>query len=379
MHESRRVVILGAGFGGLELSTVLSETLGDTVDVTLIDKNDSFVFGFAKLDVMFGRTTPDAVRMHYRDIAKPGVRFLQETVTAIDPETRRVTTDAGVHEADALVVALGADYDVVATPGLAEGGNEFYSVAGAERLAPIVSEFSSGHVVIGVADAPFKCPPAPSECALLMHDELVARGVRDACRITFVLPLGTPVPPSPETSAALLEEFAERDIEFVGGRRVSSLDPARKVALLDDGAELPYDLFLGVPKHRAPDVVIDAGMTENGYVPVESATLQTRFPGVYAVGDVATAGVPKAGVFAEGAARVVARSLIAEWAAGDRPDPYDGRGSCYIEFGKGRVGRVDIDFLSGPSKTGVFNAPSADLVAEKDHFGSSRRARWFGS
>jgi sulfide:quinone oxidoreductase len=376
---SKRVVILGAGFGGLELSTVLSEALGDEVAVTLIDKSDSFVFGFSKLDVMFGRTTPDAVRMRYRDIAKPGVTFLQEAVTAIDPEARRVTTDAGVHEADALVVALGADYDVAATPGLAEGGNEFYSVAGAERLAPIVSELSSGHVVIGVADAPFKCPPAPSECALLMHDELVARGVRDACQISFVLPLGTPVPPSPETSAALLAEFAERDIEFIGGRRVSSLDPARKVALLDSGAELAYDLFLGVPKHRAPDVVIDSGMTEDGYVPVESATLQTRFPGVYAVGDVATAGVPKAGVFAEGAARVVARALIAEWADGDRPEPYDGRGSCYIEFGKGRVGRVDIDFLSGPSKTGVFNAPSADLVAEKDHFGSSRRARWFGT
>jgi sulfide:quinone oxidoreductase len=376
---SKRVVILGAGFGGLELSTMLSEALGDEVAVTLIDKSDSFVFGFSKLDVMFGRATPDAVRMNYRDIAKPGVQFLQETVTAIDPEARRVTTDAGVHEADVLVVALGADYDVAATPGLAEGGNEFYSVAGAERLAEIVPKFSSGHIVIGVADAPFKCPPAPSECALLLHDELTARGVREACDISFVLPLGTPVPPSPETSAALLEAFGARGIAFVGGRRVSSLDPARSVALLDDGSELPYDLFLGVPKHRAPDVVIDAGMTEDGYVPVDSATLQTRFPGVYAVGDVATAGVPKAGVFAEGAARVVARALIAEWGDGERPGPYDGRGSCYIEFGKGRVGRVDIDFLSGPSKTGVFNAPSADLVAEKDHFGSSRRARWFGA
>jgi sulfide:quinone oxidoreductase len=374
----KRVVILGAGFGGLELSTMLSEALGDEVAVTLIDKNDSFVFGFSKLDVMFGRTTPDAVRMHYRDIVKPGVTFLQETVTAIDPEARRVTTDAGVHEADALVVALGADYDVAATPGLAEAGNEFYSVAGAERLAEIVPTFSSGRVVIGVADAPFKCPPAPSECALLLHDDLTARGVRDACEISFVLPLGTPVPPSPETSAALLEAFSERGIEFVGGRRVSSLDPARKVALLDDGGELPYDLFLGVPKHRAPDVVIDSGMTENGYVPVESATLRTRFPGVYAVGDVATAGVPKAGVFAEGAARVVARGLIAEWADGEQPGPYDGRGSCYIEFGAGRVGRVDIDFLSGPSRTGVFNAPSTELVAEKELFGSSRRVRWFG-
>ena len=130
-----RVVVLGAGFGGLELATTLSEALGDDVDVTLIDKNDAFVFGYSKLDVMFGRTTPDAVRLPYRDIAKPGVRFLQETITAIDPEARRVTTDAGVHEADVLVVALGADYDLDATPGLAEGGNEFYSVAGAERLA----------------------------------------------------------------------------------------------------------------------------------------------------------------------------------------------------------------------------------------------------
>ena len=130
-----RVVVLGAGFGGLELATTLSEALGDDVDVTLIDKNDAFVFGYSKLDVMFGRTTLDAVRLAYRDIAKPGVRFLQETVTAIDPEARRVTTDGGVHEADFLVVALGADYDLDATPGLAEGGNEFYSVAGAERLA----------------------------------------------------------------------------------------------------------------------------------------------------------------------------------------------------------------------------------------------------
>jgi sulfide:quinone oxidoreductase len=375
---STRIVILGAGFGGLELSTMLSEALGDTVDVTLIDKSDAFVFGFSKLDVMFGRTMPDAVRLAYSEIAKPGVRVVRETVTAIDPEARRVTTDAEIHEADVLVIALGADYDMDATPGLAEGGNEFYSVAGAERLAGIIPTFSQGHAVIGVCGAPFKCPPAPSECALLLDDELTARGVRDACQISFVIPLGTPVPPSPETSAALEKEFAERDITLIAGRRVSALDPGRSVATLDDGSELPFDLFLGVPKHRAPDVVIASGMTEDGYVPVDSATLATRFPGVYAVGDVATAGVPKAGTFAEGAARIVAQRLIATLQRGEGPGPYLGRGTCYIEFGRGRVGSVDIDFLSGPSRTGRFNAPSAALVAEKEHFGSSRRTRWFG-
>jgi sulfide:quinone oxidoreductase len=375
---SERVVVLGAGFGGLELATTLSEEGGGEFEVTLIDKNDGFVFGFSKLDVMFARTTPDAVRLAYRDIAKPGVRVLRETVTAIDPQARRVTTDAGVHEADALVIALGADYDMDATPGLAQGGNEFYSVAGAERLAAIIPTFSRGHAIIGVCGAPFKCPPAPSECALLLDDELKARGVRDACQISFVIPLGTPVPPSPETSAALEEEFAERGIELIAGRRVSALDPQRSVAILDDDSELAFDLFLGVPKHRAADVVIASGITEDGYVPVDSATLQTRFEGVYAVGDVATAGVPKAGVFAEGAARIVARTLIATLRGGDGPGRHLGQGTCYIEFGAGRVGSVDIDFLSGPTRTGTFNAPSSALVAEKERFGSSRRARWFG-
>jgi sulfide:quinone oxidoreductase len=372
------VLILGAGFGGLELATILSETLGEDIDVTLIDKSDSFVFGYSKLDVLFGRTTLDAVALPYSDLAKPGVRVLQETITAIDPEARRVSTDAGEHEADVLVVALGADYDFDATPGLAESGNEFYSMAGAVRLAEVLPTFTRGRAVIGVCGAPFKCPPAPSEAALLLHDYLSERGIRGECELSFVIPFGTPVPPSPETSQALVTAFAERDIRFIPQRRVSSLDGARSVAVLDDGSELPFDLFLGVPKHRAPDVVIASGMTEEGYVPVRSETLETRFPSVYAVGDVATVGVPKAGVFAEGAARIVARSLIARLHRGDEPGAYEGRGSCYIEFGGGDVGRVDVDFLGGPKPTGTFQAPSAALVAEKKHFGSSRRARWFG-
>jgi sulfide:quinone oxidoreductase len=131
-----RVVILGAGFGGLELATMLSEAdEGDAIDVALIDRSDAFVFGYSKLDVMFGRMTANAVRLPYSAVAKPGVRLLRETVRGIDPGARRVTTDHGVHEADALVIALGADYDLDATPGLAEHGHEFYSVAGAERVA----------------------------------------------------------------------------------------------------------------------------------------------------------------------------------------------------------------------------------------------------
>lgn len=372
-----RVVVLGAGFGGLELSTILSETLSDTLDLTLIDQNDTFYFGFSKLDVMFGRTAPDAVKIPYRAIVKPGVRFRQETITAIDPEARRVTTNNGTYEADVLVVALGADYDQAATPGLVEGGNEFYSFSGATRLREVLPTFSKGHAIVGVTNKSFKCPPAPSEAALLLHDYLVARGVRAACQISVVMPFGIPIPPSPATSQAILAAFVERGITYVKDRLVQALVPERRVAILDDGTEMPYELFLGIPKHCVPAVVAASGMTENGWIAVDRTTLKTKFPNVYAVGDVTSVGTPKAGVFAEGAARTVAAHIIAGVRGSDAPSAYRGIGSCYIEFGDERVGRVDVEFLAGPP-TGTFTEPSAALADDKKLFGSSRRARWFG-
>jgi sulfide:quinone oxidoreductase len=148
--------------------------------------------------------------------------------------------------------------------------------------------------------------------------------------------------------------------------------------MLNDQNELPYDLFLGIPKHRVPDVVAASGMAENGWIPVNSKNLESRYPGVYAIGDVTSVGTAKAGVFAEGAARVVAASLIANMHRGEPPLPYAGAGTCYVEFGAGRIGRIDVDFLSGPAPTGSFVDASTDLVRDKQYFGSSRKARWFG-
>ena len=373
-----RIIILGAGFGGMELSTMLSEAFGDGIEVTLIDKNDSFYFGFSKLDVMFGHAQPNAVRLPYKKFVKPGVRLLQETISLIDPIAKRVTTDRGPHEADFLVVALGADYDFAATPGMADA-TEFYTLEGATRLGELLPSFTKGHVLIAVGGAPFKCPPAPSEAELMMHDYLSTRGVRSACEITLILPLEAPTPPSPETSRALLAAFAERNITFVADREMRLVDTLRREVTLDDGRVFSYDLFLGVPAIRAPKMLEDSGMTEDGYVPVKPKTLETRFPDVYAVGDCAQQGTPKAGIFAEGAARAVARALIARLRNEEVPVTHAGTGVCYIEFGGGRIGRVDVDFFSDPEgPTGTYHEPSVAMRADKEHFGSSRRARWFG-
>jgi sulfide:quinone oxidoreductase len=370
-----RVLILGAGFGGLELSTTLSQTLKDEADITLIDRSDAFVFGYSKLDVLFGRKTVPEVRVPYSGFRQPNARLLREEITAIDPAARRVTTNRGTHEAEYLVIALGADYDAPATPGLVLGKNEFYTVEGAAHLRDLLPNFSKGRAVVGVCAAPYKCPPAPSECALMLHDYLVGRGVRGDCEITLVNPLSSPVPPSPDTSKALIAEFAERKIAYLPNRRIASIEADRVV--LDDGTALGCDLFLGIPKNRAPDVVVASGLTEGGWVTVDQRTLETKHPGVFAVGDLANSGTPKAGLFAEVAARVVAKNIVSMIRSQQPTAKNPGQGACYIEFGAGRVARVEVDFFSGPKPTGSFVPPTETMMADKQEFGSSRRARWF--
>lgn len=371
-----RILVLGAGFGGLELTATLAEQLGDRVEVTLIDRNDGFVFGFSKLDVMFGKSTEQDVRHSYSTLAKPGVRFVRTTIRSIDPQAKRVETDEGPFEADIIVVALGADLDPSATPGLVESGHEFYTNAGAFAVRDVIAAFPGGRVVVGVTGTPFKCPPAPSETALLMHDFLVERGLRDRSSIALVTPLPAPVPPSPPASQALLAAFAERGIEFHGSSVITSLDPAAKAAVLADGSTLPYDLFLGVPRHVVPQPVAESGMTVDGWIPVDPATLQTQFPDVYAVGDVTSVGTPKAGVFSEGQAAVVAAAIIAGERGESTDVRYGGEGTCYVEFGLHRVARVNVTFLPGQAPFGGFDDPSAAIADEKDVFGRSRITRW---
>jgi sulfide:quinone oxidoreductase len=250
-------------------------------------------------------------------------------------------------------------------------------VDGGFAARDVLASLGGGRVVVGVTSTPFKCPPAPSETALMLHDYLLARGLRDASEISLVMPLGAPIPPSPAASEWLLAAFAERGISWHPEKLVQGLDPERRVAVLADGGEMPFDLFLGVPVHRVPAVVAESGMCVDGWIPVDPLTLETAYPDVYAVGDVTSVGTPKAGVFSERQASVVADALLARHGHG-AASAYDGKGICYIESGHDRVARVEVTFRSGESPHGQFDEPSELLLADKAEFGTSRIRRWFG-
>jgi sulfide:quinone oxidoreductase len=373
-------VILGAGFGGLELASRLSETSADAVRVTLIDRNDAFFFGFSKLEVMLGRESAAEIMLPYSEFTKDGVEFRQETVVAVDPAARRVTTDAGSYDADFVVVALGADYDFAATPGFQEGGHEYYSLAGAERLRDALGSFKGGKVLLSILGQPFKCPPAPFEGSFMLDEHFRQQGIREAVEMTTTFPMSRPVPVTGEVSQMFRDGLASRNVAELAEHLVTGIDPARRTAQLASGETLPYDLFVGIPIHRAPAVLAESGLVENNWVPVDQSNLRTRFDGVYALGDVCSGprNVPKAGIFAEAAARVVADDIAATIAGTDPPAPYEGSGVCYAEFGDGLVSKVEVNFLRGDAPDAKRQDPSLAFAAEKEEFGAVRRARWFG-
>jgi sulfide:quinone oxidoreductase len=185
------------------------------------------------------------------------------------------------------------------------------------------------------------------------------------------------MPASADLSRDLVAAFAETGIRLLLGRSVRRLEPGRKTAVLDDGTELPYALYLGIPKQQAPQPVLASGLAENGWAPITLRTMETHFPNVYAIGDMAATGLPKAGSFAESAARAAASSILAKLKGGEAT-PNSGTGSCLVEFGDGRIGWADLDFLTGPKLTSIYHAPSVAGRARKVQFGAMRRARWFG-
>lgn len=318
---------------------------------------------------------------HLASLRPGGIDVREGTIEAVDPVGLRVSVDGEWLTADALVVALGADQAPETVPGLAEHGINVWDRALATRGHDALAAMRSGRLLIGIFGVPYPCPPGPFELALLAKEELVRRGADVSVDVFGPMPIALPAVGSSES--AKLEAIVEAaGIQFHRGR--TAVEVTDREVLFSDGGTLRFDVLFGIPPHRCPAILVDAGLaTPGGWVTVNPATLETSFPHVYAVGDCTviklTSGLslPKAGVFAEAEGYVAAGRIADEVAGRAGTAMFAGEGVCYAEVGGGRAAAVQGRFLAEPAVITIAE-PSSENLASKVAFESDHLTGWFG-
>ncbi len=383
--EDRTVLVLGGGIGGVSVASLLKEKLGDRVRVRLVERKRHFQFPPSYPWLMLGLRTPGAVQRDLGTLKKKGIDVTHGEVASIDTNRKSVRTAEDDLAYDDLVIALGAEYAPETVPGFAEHAHHVYDLESALRFKEALEGFSGGTMAVGVARLPFKCPAAPYEVALLLDDLYTKKRLRDKVKMEFFTPEGLPVPATgPEIGNQVAGLLAARGIAYHPKFKLTEI--AARELRFEGGATLPYDLLFCVPPHRAPRPVVDAGLTDgSGWIPVDPATLQTRVPGVYAIGDVTALAtpngfvpfLPKAGVFAHGQAETVAHNLALAIKGRGKSKPWDGVGACFLETGNGQSAFVKGNFLATPKPAIDFHMPGKVWHAQKVLFERHWMRRWF--
>ncbi|HLU24343.1 MAG TPA: FAD/NAD(P)-binding oxidoreductase [Longimicrobiales bacterium] len=380
---TERTLILGGGFGGIATAVTLRELLPEDHEIVVVDRRRRFYMGLRKLWLMVGIEELEPGMRPLEALTARGINVRRGEIGRIEPEAKRAWVDGEPLEADYVVVALGAEPRPEMVPGMIEHAFDLYELESMRSLAAALRTFEGGRILIAIAGLPYKCPPAPYEAAFLLDTRFRERGIRDRVSITLATVQPMLLPNAGAAGAErIAAEFQQRGIESRVGCEVKRFERGRLI--LADG-ELPFDLAIAVPPHRPPPVVRASGLTGVGdWVEVYPATLRTRFPDVFAIGDmvhipIAGGGaLPKAGVFAEAHGRVVAAQIAARVRGEPAPPPFDGHGFCYLELGGGQAAMIQGNFFAEPRPDLRIMAGSPEYLAAKRAFETERLQAWFG-
>jgi sulfide:quinone oxidoreductase len=332
----------------------------------LVDRKRDHLFAPSLLWLMVGQRTPEAISRPLPRLARKGIDVRIGSIEHIDSERRTVTVAGNTLVADYLVVSLGAELSPESIPGLADAGHNFYALSGAQTFWTALQDFRAGRIIVLTAAPAYKCPAAPYEAAMLIDAWCRKHGFRDSAHIEVYAAEPAPMAVAgPHVSTAVTQLLAAKGIPYHPEHQVTAVDSERQRLTFDNGAQAEFDLLAYVPPHLPPAVIRDSGLAgESGWVSVDRRTLQTRWPNVYAIGDVVSIPLalgkplPKAGVFAEREGEVVARNIAHAIAGKAETARFNGQGQCFIEIGDAKAGFGGGNFYAEPKPEVTLRKPS---------------------
>jgi sulfide:quinone oxidoreductase len=377
----KRILILGGGFGGVAAAHALRSALPDD-EIVVVDRRPYFMVGFRKTWALTGMSTLEEGQAPLAHLQQFGIQFVHGEIERIDPTARAAEVNGQRIEADAMIVALGAQLAPDTIPGFSENAHSIFDPDSIEKAAAALREMTSGRIVFGIFGVPYKCPPAPYEMAILTREVLAARGVQP--EITIFSPQPMSLPMIGEAGCSVLDSrMSDYGIGFLANHKATIIEAGR--VHFDYGGTLPFDLLFGVAPHKAPSVLADSGLlSESGWIKVNPHTLQTSFDGVYAVGDCVGypmkngQGLPKAGVFAEAEGIAVAERIAEKRSGTGALSSFKGDGYCFLEVGNDEAMLVTGAFLADPGPQVQLTEPSHEYLEQKWKFEEDRLNKWFG-
>lgn len=385
MDHNQSIVILGGGVGGVVAAVELRKKLPKQHRIVLVDREEQHVFAPSLLWLMIGQRTAEKISRPLDRLRKKGIDVVRGEIERIDPIERRVTVNGESITADHLIISLGAELASETIPGLAEAGHNFYTLDGAESIRDALDQFRSGKLAVLTAAPAYKCPAAPYEAAMLLESHCRKQKIREQVQIDFYAaepgPMGVA---GKEITAAVRQMVEDKGIGFHPEHQIAQVDPVARRMTFDNGARADFDLLAYVPPHRPPGVVKAAGLVgDSGWVSADRHTMETEYPGVYALGDVVGIPLalgkplPKAGVFAHGEAEVVAQNIARSITGKAEPARFDGHGECFIEAGDGKAGFGSGDFYAEPLPKVKLHSVGRRWHAAKVLFEKDWLRRWF--
>ncbi len=375
------VVILGGGFGGLSSANELRNSLSSSqVKITVIDKKDWFMVGFAKLWIMNGTRTFENSIGSLNELSKKEINFIKEEVLSIDFQNKNVKTTSQTISFDFLIISMGAILAPEKIPGLKENGFNLYDHNQLSEIHKELTQINSGKIAISIMGMPYKCPPAPFEASLLIDSMLRKREIRDSIEIHFYSPAPITLPAAgPDVSKKILELINSEKIIFHNSCKIKSVESKK---LIFEDSEEDFDLLLAIPPHVAPKVIYESGLAKTpGFILIDR-DCRTSFENVFAIGDVTslsvteTMAVPKAGIFAEGEGITVAKNIILKIQSKEEKMIFDGKGGCFLETGRDTASVIEVDMYSNSKPTTNLTESNKDNLSKKQEFEKERLSKW---